>query len=191
MRKLNFSVYRGDRWWAPTRVCCEKPFPVEDRVKRTLVLMTLLLIAISGMAQTPNVQTSPLTDQDIKLLRQDVQAAKEDVLRHTMLFSDAEDKAFWPVYTDYAKEQKTVADSRLALIKDYAQNYDNIDNGKARSMTQQLFDIEDQMQALRKKYFPKFEQAIGAKRAAKFYQVDNRLTMMLNIQLASEIPLVP
>jgi len=44
---------------------------------------------------------------------------------------------------------------------------------------------------LRQSYWPKFMKALGAKRAAKFYQVDNRLTMMVNIQLASEIPLIP
>jgi hypothetical protein len=44
---------------------------------------------------------------------------------------------------------------------------------------------------LRQDYWPKFQKALGAKRAAKFYQVDNRLTLMVNLQLTSEIPLAP
>jgi len=32
--------------------------------------------------------------------------------------------------------------------------------------------------------------ALGAKRAAKFYQVDNRLTMIINLQLTAGIPLI-
>jgi len=39
-------------------------------------------------------------------------------------------------------------------------------------------------------YYPKFEKALGAKRTAKFYRVDKRLTMIVNFQLASEIPLI-
>jgi hypothetical protein len=34
-------------------------------------------------------------------------------------------------------------------------------------------------------------KALGAKRAAKFYQVDNRLSLMVNLQLAAAIPLIP
>jgi len=44
---------------------------------------------------------------------------------------------------------------------------------------------------LKKEYFPRLAAAIGNKRAANFYQVDNRLTLMINLQLASAIPLMP
>jgi hypothetical protein len=53
-----------------------------------------------------------------------------------------------------------------------------------------MLQVDDDTQALRKKYFPKFEAAIGGKRAAMFYQVDNRLSLIVNVQLASVIPLV-
>jgi hypothetical protein len=44
---------------------------------------------------------------------------------------------------------------------------------------------------LREDYWPKFMKALGAKRAAKFYQVDNRITLILNVQLSANIPLIP
>jgi hypothetical protein len=65
-----------------------------------------------------------------------------------------------------------------------------MDRPKAHDLTEGLFAIEDETQTLRKEYIPRFESALGAKRAAKFYQVDNRLTQMVNTQLASEIPLI-
>jgi hypothetical protein len=37
----------------------------------------------------------------------------------------------------------------------------------------------------------KIREGVGAKRAARFDQVDNHLSMMVNVKLASEIPLVP
>jgi hypothetical protein len=95
------------------------------------------------------------------------------------------------VYRDYAKGQRAIADKRLALITEYAQSLDKMDNAKASNLTQRLFQVEDDTQALRKQYFTKFEKSLGPKRAAKFYQVDNRLTMIINMQLASEIPLIP
>lgn len=58
-------------------------------------------------------------------------------------------------------------------------------------MTQRSLNVDAKFLNLRQEYWPKFEKVLGAKRAAKFYQVDNRLTLMINMQLASEIPLVP
>jgi hypothetical protein len=149
------------------------------------------MISVSVFAQTATVQAKPLSDDDIRLLREDVQAVKDDVIKHTMQLTSSEDAAFWPVYQEYSKDQRTIADKRLALITEYAQNLDKMDDRKASSLTERLFQVEEDTQALRKQYFAKFEKALGAKRAAKFYQVDNRLTMVMNIQLASEIPLIP
>jgi signal transduction histidine kinase len=156
-----------------------------------LIVAILLLVSLSAVAQTSQVQAKPLTDDDIKLFRQDMQAAKDEVIKDTMKFSEQESTAFWPVYKQYAQEQHNIADRRLSIITDYAQKLDKMDDASANSLTQRLFQVEDEAQALRKKYFNRFESALGAKRAAKFYQVDNRLTMIVNIQLASEVPLIP
>lgn len=161
------------------------------RLQRYFLATAAIMISVSVFAQTATVQAKPLSDDDIRLLREDVQAVKDDVIKHTMQLTSSEDAAFWPVYQEYSKDQRTIADKRLALITEYAQNLDKMDDRKASSLTERLFQVEEDTQALRKQYFAKFEKALGAKRAAKFYQVDNRLTMVMNIQLASEIPLIP
>jgi hypothetical protein len=155
------------------------------------LLAFVFFLAVSATAQTTQVKASPLTDNDIKLLRQDVQSEKDDVIKHTMEFTASESTSFWPVYREYSKEQSAIADKRLKLITEYAQNLDKMDDSTASSLTKRLFQIEAETLSLRQSYYPKFEKALGAKRAAKFYQVDNRLTMIVNFQLASEIPLIP
>jgi len=149
------------------------------------------LLILLVLAQTVEVTAKPLTDAEIQLARSDVQADKNDIIAHTMKFSDAESTAFWPVYSEYARDQKAIGDDRVQLIKDYAKNYDNIDAAKAKDMVQRMMTIDNKTAQLRESYWPRFEKALGAKRAAKFYQVDNRLSMLVNLQLASEIPLIP
>lgn len=141
------------------------------------------------LAQSVEVTAKPLTDADIQLLRSDVQADKNNIITQTMQFTDAESQAFWPLYRDYARDQQKIGSERVQLIKDYAQNYDSFDDGKAKNMVQQLLNIESKYVNLRQEYWPKFEKAIGARRAAKFFQVDNRLSLLVNLQLVSEIPL--
>ena len=43
---------------------------------------------------------------------------------------------------------------------------------------------------LRAEYYPKFKKAIGAKQAAKFLQVDNRLNLLVDLQIANAIPII-
>lgn len=156
-----------------------------------LVLALILGGAAPIYAQVVTVTAKPLTDADIQLLRSDIQAQKDQIITHNMQFTEAEAAAFWPVYRQYANEQHVIGDKRVALIKDYAENYDSMDNVKAAQMMPTLFKIDDANQELRKKYFPNFEKALGAKRAAKFYQIDTRLSLITNLQLASAIPLIP
>jgi len=156
----------------------------------TFVFVAFVMCMPVALAQTVTVTAKPLTDSDIQLMRSDVQANKNTIIAHTMQFTDAESSAFWPIYRDYARDQQVIGDKRLQVIKDYAKSYDSMDDAKANDLMQRMINIENETSNLRKDYWPKFEKALGAKRAAKFYQVDNRLTLIINVQLASEIPLV-
>jgi hypothetical protein len=159
-----------------------------------LLAICALSTVLSGIASAQTAKGAaalPLTDSDIQLLRSDLQADKNQVVADTMKFTDAESAAFTPVYRNYVRDQQVIGDERVQLIKDYAQNYDTMDDTTAKSLAQRLFNIEDKTLKLQKDYWPKFVKALGAKRAAKFYQVDNRLTMLVNVQLTSGIPLIP
>jgi hypothetical protein len=155
------------------------------------ICTSVVLLSAIVFAQTGQVAAQPLTDTDIQLLRSDVQSGKNQIIADTMQFTDPESKAFWPVYRDYARNQQVIGDDRVQLIKDYAKNYDSMDDPKARDMVQRMINIEDRTLNLREDYWPKFMSALGAKRAAKFYQVDNRLSLIVNLQLTAQIPLIP
>jgi hypothetical protein len=43
---------------------------------------------------------------------------------------------------------------------------------------------------LRLKYFPTFQKVLPGKKAARFFQIDRRIGVLMDLQLASEIPLV-
>jgi hypothetical protein len=169
--------------------------------KKILLMGVIVLGGLSALAQAPadaaNTQAPadastgrPVTDDDIAVLRQDVQASKTDIITRSMGFTDEQSKAFWPVYREYANEQQKIGDQRVSLIKDYAANYDTIDDVKAKSYISRAFKFDDDMLKLRKSYESKFEKAIGAKQTAKFYQVDNRLSLLVNVQIANLLPII-
>lgn len=159
---------------------------------KMLIAICAVCVLLISPTLAQDSQSPTVSDSDIQLLRSDVQSAKNDIIAHTMKFTDAESSAFWPIYRDYANDQQKIGDKRTQLIKEYAQNYDKdtIDDSTATDMVKRMMDVDSQSLNLRDSYWKKFEKALGAKRAAKFYQVDNRLTLMINYQLASAIPLI-
>ena len=155
-------------------------------------LFVLMMIVTGPEAtQTVEVRAKPLSDADVQLIRQDVQSEKNQIITHTMTFTESEAAAFWPVYREYAAEQHAIGTKRLNLIVDYAQNLDKLNDDKTRNLSQRMLAVDDDVLNLRKRYYPRFEKALGAKRAAKFYQVDSRLTLIINLQMSSQIPLIP
>jgi len=158
---------------------------------RTARYLTWILLTAALFGQTVNVSAPPLTDSDIQLLRSNVQSDKNNIIAHNMRFTDPEAAAFWPVYRDYVRDQEGIADTRLQLITEYAKSLDSMDDPKAKDLAQRMIKVDGDTLNLREKYWPRFEKALGPKRAAKFYQIDNRLSLIINMQLASQIPLIP
>jgi hypothetical protein len=154
-----------------------------------IVMAAVLLVASGAVAQTATTDQSG-TDTDIALLRSDVQAQKTDVIAHTMQFNDADAKAFWPLYRDYANKQQILGDQRVSAIKDYAAQYDTLNDAQADGLMARMLKFDKARTDLRAEYYPKFKAAIGPKQAAKFIQVDNRLSLLVDLQLANAIPII-
>ena len=79
------------------------------KTRGLILAFFFMLSAMAGSAQAVQITVKPLTDDDIKLFRQDVQSIKDDVIRDTMQFNDTEATAFWPVYKEYAAGQHAIA----------------------------------------------------------------------------------
>ena len=53
-----------------------------------------------------------------------------------------------------------------------------------------MFELEKRRTKLKKKYFKKFEKAVSAVVAAKFIQIENQINLLVDLQIASELPLI-
>ena len=156
----------------------------------TIACVVLVLALPIAFSQAVQVVAKPLSEADIQALRSDIQADKDEIITHSMQFTDKEATAFWPLYRDYAGNQQKLAAERLQLITDYAQRCQTMDDITAKNLTQRLLRLDAKSAKLRQEYWREFENTLGAKRAAKFFQVDSRLNLLINLQLVSEIPLL-
>jgi len=152
------------------------------------VCATCLLMTTVGRAQD---EEQPINNTDIQLLRSDVQSARNNIIADSMQFTEQESEAFWPIYRDYTRDQQRIGDRLVQLVKEYVQSYDTLTDVQAKDMVQRLMNVQDESLNLKEDYWKKFEKALGSRRAAKFYQIEYRLGLVVNLQLTREIPLIP
>jgi hypothetical protein len=129
-------------------------------------------------------------DSDIEILRANIRADKVEVVGREMQLSDDEAKAFWPIYNKYEADLRKLDDQRVALLKEYADNYNNLTNDQVQSLARRSFELQKQRVDLREDYFKKISRAVSPKTAARFAQVEDRIDMLLNLQLAASVPMV-
>jgi hypothetical protein len=148
--------------------------------------------AVPGQGQQVTVQRviSPtVTDADIALLRQDIRAMKMQVIGENMSLSDREAQKFWPIYKHYADDLHEVNNAKYALLKQYAETWSTMTDHDALIYVRHWMEVDAEAQALRLKYVPAVSQVLQGRKAATFFQLDRRLSMMVDLQLFSQIPL--
>ena len=165
---------------------------MRDKTIVLLVLASAWVLAVPGAhAQAPASQDSQTaSEQDIKLLRQDVRSQKKQLIAANLKLTDAEATKFWPVYDRYSAEMTKIGDRKYALIKEYAQNFGSLTDEQAQSLTKRSLALDEATAQLRIKYVPIINEVVPGTKTATFIQLDRRITELIDLQLASQIPLV-
>src|SRR5580704_8215411 len=149
-----------------------------------------LRAAVQGQQVILQKVISPtVSDEDIALLRKDIRAMKMQVIGQNMSLSDPEAEKFWPIYKHYADDLHEVNNSKYALLKQYAETWQTMSDQEALIYVRHWMEVDAEAQALRLKYVPTVTQVLPGRKAATFFQLDRRLSMIVDLQLFSQIPL--
>jgi len=125
-----------------------------------------------------------------ELLRSDVRTQKVAIIAQVMGFSEQEDAAFWPIYRDYDTEMSKLGDERVALIADYAKNFENITDDLADKLVAKAIDLESRRQAARNKCYDRVRTALSPRTAMRFLQVEHQLQQLIDLQISASLPIV-
>lgn len=80
--------------------------------------------------------------------------------------------------------------TKYELLKEYFDEYGTLKPVQADSMSKHLLALDVSLAELRQRYYANFRAVLPAKETATFFQIDRRISMMIDLQLASQIPLV-
>jgi Spy/CpxP family protein refolding chaperone len=123
-------------------------------------------------------------DQTVQLYAQELKLEKKRIVAANMDLTEAEAEKFWPVYDRYAADLAKIYDTKLSLVQEYIQNYDTMNGDEAESYIRRRAAVEEDVMQLRLKYVPEFRQVLTGRQTALFFQIEWRLDLMVNSQLA-------
>jgi len=161
---------------------------------RTLTVFRAVVVVgvLCGLAAPVVAQTAQSGTTNMEILAQKLKADKKLVVAQTVGLTDAEGKAFWPIYDAYQADLAKINDRLKTGIDAYAKDYNasTMTDAKASALTAEMIAIEESLVALKKTYAAKLNGVIPATKIARYIQVENKIRALVNFELADGIPFV-
>jgi len=165
--------------------------PVKTLLIGALFFGAVVIASVASTQQNSSSQSRELNFREYTaLLRADIKSQRTAIITQLMEFNEDEAAGFWPIFKQYDAELTKIGDSRLNLIEDYAKHFDNLTNEKADELMGKAFGLEAERAMLKKRYFDKMKAAISATQAAKFFQIENQMQYLIDLQISAELPTV-
>ena len=149
----------------------------------------VIALAIVTLPVLCRAQAQPLAvGTYIESARADMQADRNKLVGTGMNLSEKDGAVFWPIYRSYQYERSTLDDRRATVIKEYAAKYSTLGDADGKAMAERMLDCDFDLAALKKKYFKKFNTALPALTVAKFFQLEHRIDLLMDMRVESSLP---
>ena len=160
-------------------------------MKRMFILALCLVGFFSVVNGAAHAQAVMAGDEMfIEMLKHEVDQTRTEVMTSVMSFSSEEKAAFWPVYNEYRKKSDELAKKDLALMKEYSAAYWSLTDEQAEDMVIRWLDLEILRKKHLKELYSELAKVVSPVQALKACQLENRLDLILDMQIANELPMV-
>ena len=155
-----------------------------------LFVLTCAMAFAQNASSQAGVKPTASIDQDISMLRKDIRSQRKQLIAANMSLTSDEAEKFWPIYDQYVGELVQINNTKYDLIKQYVQSSGSLTAEQADNSVKQWLGVDQSVAQLRMKYVPIFRKVLSAQNTALFYQLERRVQLMIDLQLASQLPLV-
>ena len=131
-----------------------------------------------------------MSESDFELMRSDIRTKKAALIADRMKFTDREASAFWPVYRQYEADLAAINDKKVSIMKDYMSRHQSLNDKEAKQLAEDVFDVDQKTLDLRTKCFGALEKLLPGKTIVRWLQLERRLQLMVDAQLAKELPVI-
>jgi len=160
------------------------------RLPRMNLVGAVCCIAGAAFLAVPVFGQEAPPEKYMELLRSDLRTAKVEILTEALELEEPQASAFWPIYREYEAELAALGDRSLGLVERFVEQYGTMTDEDAGLFAKDWFAVQKDRLKLREKYFGKVSKATSNLVAARFVQVENALGMLIDLQVAAELPLM-
>jgi Spy/CpxP family protein refolding chaperone len=154
---------------------------------RIVPLAVLALLTAMPLASQAKEKVSINADEQV-LLKQ-IQADRRSIFADNLGLTDEESVKFWPIYDEYEAKRQKLEERYIAMVNDFANNYDTLTDEQALKILEERMTIEVKMLELKNEYTRKVAKALPGKKALRYAQIESRITNILRRNLYSVMPL--
>ena len=152
-------------------------------------MKNLIIVLLFGLFVSVNAQTEYF-ETDIQGIRTDIREVAKEIVAENMVLTADEAKIFWPLYDEYMAEVKLLGDQEVKLTEEYMLNFYLMEEKTASNLLEDVLNLERDKQSLKSEYIRKMKKVLPAKVVGKFYQIEKRLTLLIDAEKVSRIPLL-
>src|SRR6185295_10631995 len=159
---------------------------MKSKYETRVALIKTVLLCLALLPAPALAQEKP-ADQEMKDFLNKVKADKKLVVAQNLDLTDAEGKAFWPIYDAYQKELKTINDRMTKAILAYADAYNNnsLTDDLAKKLSNEALAIDQDEITLRKTCAAKIDRVLPAKKAARYIQIETKIRAAIRYVMAA------
>lgn len=148
--------------------------------------LTILLLCSFLAAGGPPALAA---DQELlELTRAVIQVDRREIVASTLNLAPDEAEIFWPLFQAYSDEIGLVKEREAQLIDDYVASYDNLTDARAAELLDIWIGLAEDALRIRKSWIKRFKKELPATTVARFFQLDNRMNVVILAELAQLVP---
>jgi hypothetical protein len=126
-----------------------------------------------------------------EMMKLDIRANSKELVALNIEFADSTiEKAFWFEYSSFDELNKKYLDSYGKLLKKYSDSYDSLTAESADALVTGMFGLQKVRRDNLRKSYKKIKKSSGAIVAMKFIQIQNRIDLMLDLEIAEVVPVI-
>ena len=154
-----------------------------------------LLICIATLLSLPAVAQSPANGgaatDNMRILREKMMGDKKLIVAANMALTDAESKAFWPIYDAYQAELHKINEQLGTIIADYARmhNAGKLTDARARALMDRYLGAEEAEVRLKRTFAKRLDKVLPGVKVTRYLQIENKIRAIVKYELAGEVPL--
>ncbi len=147
-----------------------------------------LLAPLAGLVLAAAAFAQDRSTAEVALAAMSTQ--RKAMVADNMRLTPSEEKEFWPIYNQYLRDHERLSNRLRDIVERLAREFDTLDDETASEILESYHEFRKDRLELRWKTAKKLAKKIGAKRSGRFYQIENKIDMLMDGDLARGIPLV-